>query len=148
MVNGLRESEVGRFSVAFEEGTTMHVKLAPGWSADLDRGPGWLFVRLHTSRTSNAEGLDLAGRVCRLLDNEFANRVVLELDDVEMLRSPLVGEIVQLYRRMHSRDGMMRICGLSDDNYEVICTSRLDNQFPRYHDREEAVMGSHPPKPR
>lgn len=126
----------------------MQVPLAPGWSAELDRGPGWLFLRLHPSRTSNAEGVDLAGRVSRILENEFANRVVLELDDVELLRSPLVGELLRLHKRLSSRAGMLRICGLSDNNYEVLRSSRLQDFFPRYRDREEAVMASRPTKPR
>jgi anti-anti-sigma regulatory factor len=83
-----------------------------------------------------------------MLDNEFANRVVLELDDLDLLRSPLVSELLRLYKRVSSRDGVMRICGLSDNNYEVLCTSRLNERFPRYHDREEAVMCSRPAKPR
>lgn len=126
----------------------MYVTLAPGWSADLDRGPGWLFVRLHASRPSPCDDLQLASVVCKLADNEFAHRVVLELDEVDMLRSPLVSELVQLHKRIKSRDGLLRICGLSDNNYEVLRTSRLQNFFPRYYDREDAVMGRRPVKPR
>jgi anti-anti-sigma factor len=126
----------------------MNVALAQGWNADLDRGPGWLFMRLHGSQPLDAEGLELASRVCQLLENEFANRIVLEMDDVELLRSALIGELVRLHRQISLRDGMMRICGLSDNNYEVLCTSRLQNRFPRYRDREEAVMGYRPLQPR
>jgi anti-anti-sigma factor len=127
----------------------VHVDLAPGWTVELDRGPDWLFARLHGPTSSDAEGVPLAERLVAMLDNEFVHRIVLELDEIELLRSPLLGELVRLHKRVCSRDGVMRICGLSDSNYEVLRSSRLHDRFPRYTTREEAVLGyRRPNKPR
>ena len=126
----------------------MILDLAPGWSVELDRGPGWLFVRPHTRMTDDLASIDLANQVWQLLEREFGHRVVLEMDDVGLLRSHLVGELVRLHKRVTSHEGLMRVCGLSDGNYEVLRTTQLHHRFPRYRDREEAVMGQRPTKPR
>ena len=126
----------------------MILDLAPGWSVELDRGPGWLFVRLRGEPPYDAQGIGIADRVWKLLEQEFGHRIVLEMDDVELLRSPLIGELVLLHKRVCSRDGLMRLSGLSDSNYEVLRTNRLHHRFPRFRSRSEAVMGYRPSQPR
>ena len=56
----------------------MRIFLAPGWTVELDRGPNWLFVRLHGAERSQPTDLDLADQLSRLLEQEFANRLVVE----------------------------------------------------------------------
>jgi anti-anti-sigma factor len=114
----------------------------------LDRGPDWLFVRLQGEQPYDSQGADLAERVWKLLEQEFAHRLVLDLEDVELLRSSLLGELVLLHKRICSQSGVMRICGLSDANYDVLCSSRLNDRFPRYDTRAEAVLGYRPSHPR
>ncbi|MFV1967926.1 MAG: hypothetical protein ACC628_21040 [Pirellulaceae bacterium] len=126
----------------------MILDLVPGWTMELDRGPGWLFVRLRGTAPFDAQGIGVADRVVKLLEQEFGHRVVVELDDVDMLRSELVGELVRLHKRVCSRDGLMRVSGLSDSNYEVLRTNRLHHRFPRFHSRADAVMGTRPCQPR
>ena len=126
----------------------MNLDIAPGWSAELDRGPDWLFVRLHGDTPYETEGTELAERVWCLLEQQLAHRIVIELDEIALLRSHLVGELVRLHKRVYAQEGIMRICGLSDSNYDVLRSSRLHNQFPRYQTREEAVMGARPAQPR
>jgi len=83
------------------------------------------------------------------LERHFTYRVVLELDQVSVLNSHLIGQLVQLYRRIRQHDGVMRLCGLSPYNLEVLRTCRLEDRFLPYRDREEAVMGgSRPRQPR
>ena len=126
----------------------MNLDLAPGWSADLERGPDWLFVRLHGSLPFDTQGMDLADRVWKMLEQGLAHRLVLELDEIDLLRSHLIGELVRLHKRVCSRQGVMRVSGLSDSNYDVLKASRLHYRFPRYGTREEAVRGYRPNQPR
>lgn len=126
----------------------MTLELAPGWTTDLERGPDWLFVRLRAPHGCDAAGADLAERLWKLLDQQFTRRLVLELDDVPVLRSALIGEIVRLHKRIHAHGGMMRVCGLSDSNREVLRMCRLDGRFPAYDSRTDAVMGVRPGQPR
>jgi anti-anti-sigma regulatory factor len=114
----------------------------------LDRGPDWLFVRLQAEEPYDSQGTALAERVWQLLEQEFAHRLVVEMDDVELLRSHLIGELVLLHKRVCANHGIMRLSGLSDRNYDVLRSSRLHDRFPRYFTREEAVMAYRPTKPR
>ncbi len=124
------------------------LELAPGWTMDVDRGPDWLFVRLHGPDNGDAEGQDLAQRIWSLMQQHFTYRVVLEMDDLPLLRSYLLGQLVMLNKRIHSHNGMMRLSGLSESNQEVLHVSRLDHCFCPYASRADAVMGHSIQKPR
>ena len=82
------------------------------------------------------------------MQQHFAHRIVLELDDMLLLRSRLVGELVSLHKQVDSNDGLMRICGLSDRNQKVLQSMHLADRFPPYANREAAVMGNRPTQPR
>ena len=119
----------------------MRLKLAPGWTAELDRGPDCLFIRLHGQERTKPAELDLADQLSRLLDQEFAHRLVVEMDDVPAMRSHMLAELVRLCQQIHDRGGMMRVCGLSADNHEILQRTRLSELLPLYRSRTEAVMG-------
>jgi anti-anti-sigma factor len=114
--------------------------VAPGWELDVQRGPDWLLVRVN-SLAESLEEPPLAEVIWEVLERHFTYRVVLELDQVNVLNSHLVGQLVQLYKLIRQRDGVMRICGLSPYNRIVLRTCRLEDYFLPYRDREEAVMG-------
>ena len=116
-----------------------------GWHFDVDRGPDWVFVRL---RVANEHGIDdfaLAERIWSILEQSFTYRLVLELDQVQMLQSYMIAQLVLLAKRIHSHGGLMRLCGLSPVNQEVIHLCRLDGCLPNYLSRGDAVMGNHRP---
>lgn len=119
-----------------------------GCDLDLSRGPGWLFVRVRHFDPDRPEVDALADRIWSLLDKHLVYRLVLELDEVELLRSILIGQLVSLQRRIVEHDGVIRLSGLSPHNREVLETCRLDDRLPAYEDRHEAVMGSTPSQPR
>ena len=122
--------------------------LMPEWTMDVERGPEWLFVRLHGPDNGEAEGTELANRIWALLEQHFTYRLVLELDDVALLRSYVLGQLVMLHKRIHSHGGMLRLSGLSNENLEALKACRLDHAFSRYATREDAVMSHGPTKPR
>ncbi len=126
----------------------MMLELAPGWNIQLDRGPDWLFVRLIGEAPFDSDGIDFSDRVWVLLQQQFSHRLIIEMDQVDWLRSHLIGELVRLHKRIYTAGGVMRLCGLSDNNQEVLRSSRLAERFPQYANREEAVMGYRPSKPR
>lgn len=115
-------------------------ELAPGWTMDMERGPDCLFVKLHGPNESQLDGNELSENLWELLKQHFIYRVVLELDDVTMLKSNIVGQLVRLNKQVQDHDGMMRLCGLSDQCSEVLRQARLDSYLPQYRDREEALM--------
>ena len=123
-------------------------ELGLGWAVEIDRGPDWLFINLQGQEPFDPAGIDLAARVWQLFDQEFVNRLVLELDQVPVLRSEMVGELVRLHSRITSQGGVMRISGLSDQSFAVLESCRLQDRFPQYPDRHAAVLGYRPNKPR
>lgn len=110
-----------------------------GWRTEVERGPDWLFVRVIPPSGGEATTFPLAECVWDLMRSHFATRVVLELDQLPILRSAVIGEIVLLHKRVHTQGGIMRIAGLSDANQSVLRMMRLDERFPHFRDRYEAV---------
>src|SRR5262245_21128467 len=98
----------------------MLLELAPEWTMDIDRGPDWLFIRLSPPRHGDTGEIRLAEMIWQKLEQCFCYRMVLELDDVGMLRSWMVGELVRLHKRVTTHGGMLRLCGLSKTNEDVL----------------------------
>jgi len=117
----------------------------PRWTADVERGPDWLFLRVHAPARSSGDG-DLADVVWQTMQQHFAKRVVLELNDLKLLHSRVIGQLVLLHKRICTSGGTMRVCGLSDANQAALRATRLDSQLPCYPNRTDAVMGSRPAK--
>ena len=126
----------------------MLVDLTPGWTLELDRGPDWLFIRPVPQDDALSAEVDLAEAIWERMEQQFLNRVVVEMDAVPLLRSWLIGQLVLLHKRIVSRGGLVRLAGMSDDNQRVLEMVHLDDRFPQYTDRGSAVMGQRPAKPR
>src|SRR5665647_405208 len=111
--------------------------IAPGCELDVERGPDWLLVRIGNSDLLEVSETLLADQIWCLLQQHFTYRLVLELDQVRLLNSCLIGQLNQLYRQIEEHGGMMRLCGLSPHNRQVLHACRLDDRFSTYHDRQD-----------
>lgn len=116
--------------------------IAPGCDLDVERGPDCLMVRVRSLDRTKPE-TPLADQLWSVLQQHFTYRLVLEMDDVEVLDSYLIGQLLELYRRIEEHDGVLRLCGLSPHNRRALHACRLDEHLQPYTDRQEAVMG-HP----
>lgn len=126
----------------------MLLELAPEWTTEIERGPDWLFIRLRPPHEGDTHEIPLAEMIWQKLEQSFCYRVVLELDDVKFLRSWMLGELVRLHKRVTLQGGMLRLCGLSPTSQSVLRICRLDDRFPAYRNRTDAVMGYRPAQPR
>jgi anti-anti-sigma factor len=117
------------------------LSVAPGCELDVERGPDWLLVRVRNLGQIDSGSPPLSDCLWRLLEQYFIYRLVLELDEVEVLDSALIEQLIQLYQRIKEHDGVLRLCGLSARNRRVLHTCRLDERLLPYEDRVEAVMG-------
>ncbi|MBI3464012.1 MAG: STAS domain-containing protein [Planctomycetes bacterium] len=122
------------------------VQIAAGWSFDVDRGPDWVFVKLHEDDSTSMPQPPLADTLLEVLRRHFAHRLVLELDEITLLRSFVLGQLLMLQKEVQTQGGIMRLCGLSEENQRVLHAMRLDGRLPNYQDRVEAVLGRHWPK--
>jgi anti-sigma B factor antagonist len=126
----------------------MLLELAPEWSLDIDRGPDWLFIRPSPPTSGEGGEVQLAEMVWKKLEQCFCYRVVLELDNVDYLRSWMIGELVRLHKRVVTHGGMLRLCGVSKNAETVLRICQLGDRFPAYRNRTDAVMGYRPQQPR
>lgn len=122
--------------------------LTADWQMELERGPDWVFIRLLSSEQAGWQGAGLAEALWNVMQTQMASRLVLHMDHVPMLRSEMLGELVRLHKRIHARGGLLRLCGLSPSNQQVLQLSQLSNLIPSYASREEAVLGYRPGNPR
>ena len=125
----------------------MLVDLVPGWTLETDRGPDWLFIRPVPPPGNACGEVELAEAIWERMQQQFVHRAVIEMDQIPLLRSWLIGQLVMLHKRVAAHEGLLRLCGMSDENQEVLAMMRLDDRFPQYTDRGAAVMG-YRPKPR
>lgn len=123
------------------------IETAAGWGLDVDRGPDWIFVRVHP-RDGFDDAPGLAESVWNVLEQNFCYRLVLELDAMEVFYSALIGQLVLLSKRIHSHGGVLRLCGVRPGNREVLRQCRLESALPAYDNRGNAVMGHRPLQPR
>jgi anti-anti-sigma factor len=120
-------------------------QVAAGWRLNVERGPDWIFVRLQPAIDGDIDEASLAEKIWALLEQNFTYRLVLELDRVQLLQSYMIAQMVLLSKRIHSHGGMLRLCGLSPVNQQVLHVCRLDGCLPNYDDRGAAVKGDHRP---
>ena len=104
----------------------------------VERGPDWLFLKLPAS-TGNES--DVADRLWSVLTRHFTYRLVLEMDDLDVMPSQLIGQLIMLQKRVMQRDGALRLCKMSDECQEALHLCRLDRALPNYATREDAVHG-------
>jgi anti-anti-sigma factor len=118
---------------------------APGFELEVERGPGWLMVRIGGFEGDFADSCLLADQLWSLMERHFTYRMVVELDEIQMLNSHLLGQLIQLHRRAEKRAGKVRICGVSEYNRRVLHSTHLDELLKPYHSRHDAVMGDNRP---
>ena len=118
------------------------------WQLRIERGPEWLFVGVAPPGEPGLESPPLAEMVWSAAQQHRLQRVVLELDDVELLHSYLIGQLVLIARRVYSVGGLLRLTGVSQANIEALRCCRLEGTLPIYHDRQAAVLGLRPDRPR
>ena len=80
-----------------------------------------------------------------MLQQHFTYRLILELDQVGA-SSSLIGQLIQLHKRIEEHDGVLRLCGLSSQNRSVLHACAQDDRFRSYDSRVEAIMGAADPR--
>src|SRR5258708_10100205 len=78
------------------EGTTLMAELVQGWVAEVERGPDWLFIRLSPPPEGLVDGADLADTLWSLVERHFTYRLLLECDELGLLDSTLVAQLLVL----------------------------------------------------
>ncbi len=115
--------------------------IAYRWKLNVERGPNWLWVKVAEPPRKSSEMPPLADTLRSVLEEHFTYRLVLELEEIKVFSSELIGELLRLNRWIRSHQGMMRLCGLSPENGEIFQRCRRDIFLPAYRNRLEAILG-------
>jgi hypothetical protein len=118
----------------------------------VERGPGWLFVRLVSPAAASdgdepARDDGLAERVWGLLQAHHTQRLVLECDGLDDARGRLAGEIARLSGRLRDEGGTIRVCGLSESARAALAADATVPPLPSFANRSDAVAGRLPTTP-
>lgn len=124
------------------------LELSDGWRLNVDSSLEWLFFRIASGKSREGQVPEFAEAVWSIAERHGIYRLVVEFDHASSLTSALVGQLVILHKRTHLADGVLRLCGLSEAHCRVFDSMRLTGRLPNYPDREAAVMGYRPRKPR
>ena len=116
-------------------------EIASKWQLFIDTSPAWLFFRLELEAGRADPNPPLATEVWNRVDELRVYRVVFELGQDVILTSHLVGQLVLLHKRCHQSGGVLRICEFDTHKYGVIQAMQLEDRFPNYANRHDAVMG-------
>lgn len=131
-----------------ESGAMAVIATLNKWSLDVERGPDWLIVRIHPGSTDYQESMKIADQIWDHLKTHFTYRLVLDMREVEMLPSHLMGQLIILQKRVAQKGGAMRLCCLQLPCQESLLLARLDAVLPNHESREEAIFGLRTVKPR
>jgi hypothetical protein len=125
------------------------IELSPGWELTIKRGPDLLIVRVRCSNEETSADPGLADRVWAVMQQHFTNRLVLDLEEIEMLNGDLPGELLRLAGWISDLHGVIRVCGVSEKNEEAFRESLPGKCFPLYRTTADAVFCSwRPTQPR
>jgi anti-anti-sigma factor len=83
----------------------------------------------------------IAESLWNLMRVHGTNRLVLELDQVRLMRSAFLSELLTLRRTISDNDGVLRVWGLTEENRRTTTIARIDRVIPLYNTRNEAVRG-------
>lgn len=109
------------------------------WGVAVERGPDWLFLRLHEGGEAGEDLGPLAERLWAMIRVNRAHRVVLELDDVQAVDDTLIDAIVDVGDRLRDDGGFVRVCGLSAGNLARLQSSGRAEGLTHFDSRSAAV---------
>jgi anti-anti-sigma regulatory factor len=141
---GVTHAEIAGDSDAILPGSNSMFAILPGCELQVKRGPDWLIVKIQ-SLDGCEENSPLAEIIWALMQQHLAHRLVLELDQIPVLNSFMIEQMILLYRKIYEHDGVMRLCGLSAYNRRVLHS--LENRFEVCRSSIDAVKGNIMQKP-
>jgi stage II sporulation protein AA (anti-sigma F factor antagonist) len=78
--------------------------------------------------------------VLKLLENPAVVNVVMDFHKIDYYGSSALAFFIRLWNRVRNHKGRMALCNLSDHGREILRTSRLDQFWPVYPSKEEAIL--------
>jgi hypothetical protein len=107
----------------------------------VDRGPNWLFVKLHTRRNWTHELPHLADELWSIAERHFIYRLLLELEELRSIPTGLIEQLLMLNERLADSGGALRISGLTAKCARALRGAGLDAAALEQHAQESGIHG-------
>jgi anti-sigma B factor antagonist len=97
-------------------------------------------VQFKENRLTDEDNIEQIGReLFALTDQYHCKKVILDLTDLKMLTSSVLGKMITLHRKLHRSNGKLVLCNAGDYVTEVLETSRLHDYFHVADDQSAAL---------
>ncbi len=97
-------------------------------------------ARLRGRRFSDGEELRLLSlELTGLADTEGLNRLLISLAAVEYMSSSAIGALIVTRKKVHSRQGVVRLCSLQPDIHAMFSIAQMDRLFEIMPNEEDAL---------
>ncbi len=117
------------------------LEFAPGWTIAYEERSEWLCAHLKAPAQRAFDTPPLAEHLWGILTERNKNHLVLDLSEIPLVSSWLIGQLVMVHRRLTVPGGVMRLVGMSADNQSVLRVMGLEPRFPLYATTEDALLG-------
>ena len=97
-------------------------------------------VRVLDRKLLHEANINEVGReLSRLVESDGAERLLLDFGRVDFLSSAALGQLIVLDKKLKTRGGRLRLCGIRPEIREVFLLTRLDRVFDIHEDESSAL---------
>jgi len=82
---------------------------------------------------------ELGQELFHLVEAENRKKLVLNFSSVDFLSSAALGKLITLEKKLKAREGMLKLCCIRPEIYEVFVITRLNRLFDIKQDEADAL---------
>ena len=82
---------------------------------------------------------ELGQELFRLVETENRKKLVLNFGSVDFLSSAALGKLISLDKKVKSHEGVMKLCNIRPEIYEVFAITKLNRLFDITKDEADAL---------
>jgi anti-sigma B factor antagonist len=82
---------------------------------------------------------ELGQELFHLVEGENRVKLVLNFSSVDFLSSAALGKLITLDKKVKARDGILKLCNIRPEIYEVFAITRLNRLFDIKEDEADAL---------
>lgn len=81
----------------------------------------------------------IGGELTEMVLKGGVRKMIVDMSGVKYLSSAVLGKLISVHKNMRVNRGMLKLCGISKNIYEVFEITRLDRVFDIYKTKDEAL---------
>ncbi len=82
---------------------------------------------------------EIGQELFQLVEEDWRKSLLLNFADVEFLSSAALGKLITLDKKVKSHGGVLKLCNIRPEIYEVFAITKLNNVFDIRDDEGEAL---------